>query len=159
MARINGLTAGAQSLGHDVLDVRGRVSLGGATLQPSVGFASAVGNQYVIVSNDGTDAVQGAFAGLAEGAFFQIGTLRFSITYRGGDGNDVVLRHENSASAFAERTVPRRFPPGVYRHRSIADAERLREEWQERDFQALWRRRGVDPERLSGNGPPRPGEG
>ena len=59
---------------------------------------------------------------------------------------------------FAERTVPRRFPPGVYRHRSIADAERLREEWQERDFQALWRRRGVDPERLSGNGPPRPGE-
>lgn len=55
--------------------------------------------------------------------------------------------------AFAERTVPRRLPPGVYRHRSIEDAERLREQWEEQDFRALWRSRGVDPERLSGRRP------
>lgn len=38
---------------------------------------------------------------------------------------------------FAARTVPRRFPPGVYRHRSIEDAEALRDKWEEADFQAL----------------------
>lgn len=38
---------------------------------------------------------------------------------------------------FAARTVPRHFPPGVYRHRSIEDAEALREKWEEADFRAL----------------------
>lgn len=31
------------------------------------------------------------------------------------------------AWSFAARTVPRHFPPGVYNHRSIEDAQRLRE--------------------------------
>ncbi len=30
----------------------------------------------------------------------------------------------------AERTVRPRFPPGVYRHRSIEDAKRLRTAWE-----------------------------
>ena len=38
---------------------------------------------------------------------------------------------------FAARTCPRRFPPGVYRHRSIEEAKALREKWEEADFQAL----------------------
>ena len=51
---------------------------------------------------------------------------------------------------FAERTCPKRFPPGVYRHRSIEDAQRLREVWEEANFRALWGRRGVKPEEVRG---------
>ncbi len=42
---------------------------------------------------------------------------------------------------FAARTVPRRFPPGVYRHRSIEEAKALKETWDEADFAALHERR------------------
>jgi hypothetical protein len=50
--------------------------------------------------------------------------------------------------SFAARTVPRHFPPGVYKHRSIEEAERLREAWEDADFKALWEHRGVKPEEL-----------
>jgi hypothetical protein len=42
---------------------------------------------------------------------------------------------------FAERTCQRRFPPGVYKHRSVEDADRLRDEWDEANFQAFWKRK------------------
>jgi hypothetical protein len=51
--------------------------------------------------------------------------------------------------SFAARTVPRHFPPGVFKHRSIEEAERLRDQWEEADFKALWERRGVKPGELS----------
>jgi hypothetical protein len=41
---------------------------------------------------------------------------------------------------FAERTCPRRFPPGVHKHRSIEQAQALRDLWEERDFRDFWRR-------------------
>jgi hypothetical protein len=41
---------------------------------------------------------------------------------------------------FAERTCPRSFPPGVYKHRTIEEAQALREKWQEADFDAYWKR-------------------
>lgn len=40
----------------------------------------------------------------------------------------------------AARSNPRRFPPGVYKHRSIESAQSLRDEWQTRDFEAFWER-------------------
>ena len=49
---------------------------------------------------------------------------------------------------FAERTCPKRFPPGVYRHRSIEDVQRQRAVWEEANFRALRERRGVKPEKL-----------
>jgi hypothetical protein len=42
---------------------------------------------------------------------------------------------------FARRTTKPRFPPGVYRHRSIEAANRLREEWDRANFEAFHRRR------------------
>ena len=42
---------------------------------------------------------------------------------------------------FAARTVPRRFPPGVYLHRSIEDAKALKERWEAADFAAFHERR------------------
>jgi hypothetical protein len=44
--------------------------------------------------------------------------------------------------SFADRTCPRRFPPGVYRHRSVEDAQRLRDAWEAANFRAFWARRG-----------------
>ena len=41
---------------------------------------------------------------------------------------------------FAERTCPRRFPPGVHKHRSVEEAQAQRERWEEKDFIAFWER-------------------
>jgi hypothetical protein len=42
--------------------------------------------------------------------------------------------------SFADRVCPLRFPPGVHKHRSIDDAQKLRERWQEANFAAYWER-------------------
>ena len=46
---------------------------------------------------------------------------------------------------FAAETCPRRFPPGVYRHRSIEEAKQQREVWEQANFRAFWERRTVKP--------------
>lgn len=81
------------------LVVGGSLDLADATLDAFLvsGFAPAVGTALVIVSNDATDAIRDTFRGLPEGAIFAIraggaSALVFSISYRGGDGNDVTLR-------------------------------------------------------------------
>lgn len=56
-------------------------------------------------------------------------------------GDPALWRAIESVWAFADRTCPRRFPPGVYRHHSIEDAERQREQWEQANFEAFWRRR------------------
>jgi autotransporter-associated beta strand protein len=85
---LNGLASGT---GYDQLSVNGVVNLSGGTLAGSVGFLSTAGNAFTIVLNDGTDSVQGTFAGLPQGAVFLLGGTAFSISYTGGTGNDVVL--------------------------------------------------------------------
>jgi autotransporter-associated beta strand protein len=88
-AEINGTTPGVNC---DQLDVVGGINLAGATLNVSLGFAGGVSNQFLLIKNDGTDAITGTFAGLAEGATFVAGGAQFKITYKGGSGsNDVVL--------------------------------------------------------------------
>lgn len=42
---------------------------------------------------------------------------------------------------FSRRTCPQHFPPGVYKHRSITDAEALREQWEAANFEAFQERR------------------
>ena len=95
-AELNGETPGT---GYDQLDVRGTVTLGGATLSLAVGLAPSAA-AFTIMLNDGTDAIAGTFAGLAEGATFAVDTRRFTITYRGGDGNDVVVTEVTPLSYF-----------------------------------------------------------
>jgi autotransporter-associated beta strand protein len=86
---LNGLIPGTNC---DLLNVSGSVSLGGAALNATLGFASAVSNHFTIIANNGTEAVTNTFAGLPEGARFNIGGTPFRISYRGGEGsNDVVL--------------------------------------------------------------------
>ncbi len=76
----------------DLLRVNGTVALGGNTLSLHVtAGAPGAGETFTIIDNDGTDAVSGTFAGLPEGATVTLGSATLTITYRGGDGNDVVL--------------------------------------------------------------------
>ncbi len=79
--------------GYDQLKVTGTVNVTNGTLQTTLynGFKPAAGQTYVIISNDGSDAVTGAFTGLAEGATFNVSGNVFEVSYKGGDGNDIVL--------------------------------------------------------------------
>jgi len=77
----------------DRLNVTGTVSLGGASLDIELhgGFTPAGGNSFLLIDNDGADAVTGAFSGFADGVAVTIGGLRYTVDYQGGDGNDVTL--------------------------------------------------------------------
>ena len=66
-------------------------------LTTSTGFNPQVGERFTIVFNNGTNRVNGTFAGLPENATVSLGVLRFHITYKGGpDGNNVVLTAINN---------------------------------------------------------------
>jgi hypothetical protein len=77
----------------DQLNVTGTVSLGNAVLSPTLygGFVPSIGNSFTIINNDGSDPVAGTFTGLSEGASVSLSGYKFTISYVGGTGNDVVL--------------------------------------------------------------------
>ena len=86
--------AGVNPSGHDQLDVTGTVTIGSnVTLDLPMfnSFTPSAGDSFTIISNDGADAVTGTFAGLAEGSVVSGSGWAATITYVGGDGNDVVL--------------------------------------------------------------------
>ncbi|MFD2113533.1 DUF4347 domain-containing protein, partial [Thiorhodococcus fuscus] len=93
---LGGTTVATQ---YDQVKVTGTVDLGGATLNAALinSFTPTSGDSFVIIDNDGSDAVTGTFSGLAEGASVTVGGTDFTISYVGGDGNDVVLTAFNSA--------------------------------------------------------------
>jgi autotransporter-associated beta strand protein len=75
------------------LAVTGTVTLGNATLNLTISqdVEMAPGLPLILIDNDGTDPVVGTFAGLPEGTAISQFGRKFSITYKGGDGNDVAL--------------------------------------------------------------------
>ncbi|BBO36057.1 right-handed parallel beta-helix repeat-containing protein [Lacipirellula parvula] len=85
---LNGTSA---TTNYDNFVVNGSVALNGATLDLSRGFAPAPGDSFVIAGNDGLDPVNGTFAGLAEGSVIYVSGIPFTLSYAGGDGNDVTL--------------------------------------------------------------------
>ena len=99
-----GVTPGNLANNYDQLQVTGSVSMAStAVLNVSAvnGFVPSPGQQFVILTNDGTDPVVGNFAGLGDNAlidnFLQSGWAA-RISYHGGDGNDIVLSVINRAS-------------------------------------------------------------
>lgn len=90
----------APGTGYDQIDVTGAVSIAG-NLDVSLygGFVPTAGQTYVIINNDAADAVSGTFAGLAQGAQFAADGQLFTISYTGGDGNDVVLTAQGAEPA------------------------------------------------------------
>jgi dienelactone hydrolase len=96
---LRGTTPGT---GYDQLKVHGTVATQNAYLTVNVGggFTPAAGQTFVIIDNDGADAVSGNFNSFCfgcfgtqytEGATITTGGFSFRISYHGGDGNDVVL--------------------------------------------------------------------
>ncbi len=88
--QINGYTPGS---GYSQISVNGSVSLSSATLTIVMDPAlqPVTGQQFVLITNDGSDAVIGTFNGLAEGGLLSVNGQQYSISYRGGTGNDVTL--------------------------------------------------------------------
>lgn len=69
------------------------IILNNATLEGIVleGFSMNAGDEFIIINNLSNTDVSGTFKDLPEGATFKISDGVFKITYKGGDGNDVVL--------------------------------------------------------------------
>ncbi len=56
-------------------------------------------------------------------------------------GDPALFRSIERTWEFADRTTRPYFPPGVYKHRSIEDACKLRETWAQANFEAFHERR------------------
>jgi fibronectin-binding autotransporter adhesin len=80
---------------YDSTTVIGTVALGTATtlnVSRLASYVPKVNDTFAIIVNDGTDAVTGTFAGLANGASFTVAGYTYQINYDAGvDGNDVLL--------------------------------------------------------------------
>ncbi len=73
------------------LNVAGSVDLTGLSLSISGSYTPTTGESFIIVNNDGTDAVTGTFNGLPEGSIVSVNGVNKRLTYTGGTGNDVAL--------------------------------------------------------------------
>ena len=84
--RVESATAGLG--GHDQLAIEGSLALGTAGVGVTLaiddnGYTAVAGDELIILVNDGTDAVIGTFAGLAEGASVGIGGATATDQLRG----------------------------------------------------------------------------
>jgi hypothetical protein len=89
------------------LNVVGSVEINNAALDVvSLGKETKPGDRFVIIDNDGTDPVRGAFASLPEGSVITVpGGAKLQISYEGGDGNDVELTRLHAPPQFQNRSV------------------------------------------------------
>ncbi len=96
-AELGGTTACS---GYDQIDVTGTVSLDDGNTPPVQGalqvslvsgFNPSAGQSFEIINNKGSSPVTDTFANLPEGSEFTVGKVTFKISYKGGDGNDVVI--------------------------------------------------------------------
>ena len=76
---------------YDNLVVNGIVDLGDAELEVNRGFSPTPGVSFTIIDNDGTDPVSNTFDGLDEGNMIMVAGVPMTVSYVGGDGNDVEL--------------------------------------------------------------------
>ena len=91
--------------GCDQINVAGTVNLANASLGVTSTRTNADSEVFVLIQNDGTDAVTGTFLNLSEGSQVTVGGVVYFITYRYnaetgqfGSGNDVALRVAGEAT-------------------------------------------------------------
>ncbi len=89
---------GTAGVDWDMVDVNGAVNLIGddgrsdSLLSVVLGFGPAVGDAFLVLDNDGSDAILGVFAnGGAIQAPYEGSLYRFTVNYAAGDGNDIAL--------------------------------------------------------------------
>ncbi|MBF0622908.1 MAG: DUF4347 domain-containing protein, partial [Magnetococcales bacterium] len=90
--------------GYDQLVVTGTVDITDATLSGTLinSFTPSADDVFTLINNDGSDAVTGTFDGLAEGDNYTFDNYTFSISYVGGDGNDVTLTYSGPTPTFSK---------------------------------------------------------
>lgn len=87
------LIAGPAAVDYDRLSVRGTLHLADAVFEPVFNaYVPSVGQSFVLIENDGTDAVTGRFLALPEGGLLLVNNLVFALSYQAGDGNDIALQ-------------------------------------------------------------------
>ena len=90
----------------------GAVTLGG-TLSVSLGFTPTIGQTFVILANDGVDAVNAVFAGLPQDGTLVVGSAPFRISYTGDTGNDVTLTYLGVTPTLTVSLSPDVFVGGI----------------------------------------------
>ena len=83
---------------YDQVDVTGTVTLAGSLDTILYSNITSTVDEFVIINNDGADSVIGTFVGLAEGATIVDGPISYTVSYVGGDGNDVTLTALNTTN-------------------------------------------------------------
>lgn len=91
---IHGDTPG---IGYDQVIVGGAAVFlsGNVTLDVTLSYGVTLGEEFMIIDNQGGNPTSGTFAGLSEGEYFLVSGNYFKVNYNAGDGNDVVLTREN----------------------------------------------------------------
>ena len=81
--------AGADN--YDRLAVNGTIDLTGVQLNARLFYSPGPADSFLLVDNQGVSAVEGTFEGYPERSGYGLGDRLRSLTYQGGDGNDVEL--------------------------------------------------------------------
>lgn len=110
----------------DQVQVTGTVALSGALSITIPAGAPAPGETFTLIDNDGSDAVSGTFSQLAEGSTVTVGANKFSISYHGGDGNDVVLTTSGGVKSWTGTNSAAWSDPGNWSPAGVpTDAEQM----------------------------------
>ncbi|WP_328774027.1 autotransporter [Streptomyces sp. NBC_00286] len=89
------------------LKVGGALRLGGKlVVEPASAPAGTPSKTVTVIDHTGKAKTKGTFKGLKEGAKVKLGKTEYQITYRGGDGNDVVLTTDKASPSATSRTAP-----------------------------------------------------
>ena len=97
-------TGGPSGYDETVVESGGAISLGGATLDVSLvnSFTPSIGETFTIINNETGGPVSGTFAGLGQGATFNVDGDLFEISYSSGG---VTLTDEGTAPCYCPGTL------------------------------------------------------
>lgn len=98
---------------YDQLIVNGTINLSGATLNVSLygSYAPNVGETFVVINNNGSDAVTGTFDDVSQGDIISVNNYLFRVSYTGGDGNDITLTVVSSTGTPNTGVAPKSLLP------------------------------------------------
>lgn len=135
-------SGGQLVVGGGTLRVGGKVALAGKldarSVTPSKAKADAntkadartKTNTVTLIDHSGKAKTTGTFTGLKEGAAVEVGKAKYRISYRGGDGNDVVLTAATTASPSATaRAAAESAVPKAARTQNAADESPIPRAW------------------------------
>lgn len=94
------------------LKVAGAVRLAGGLDFAALGAVGGPGDEITVIDHTGEGGVTGTFTGLREGTKVRLADNTYRISYRGGDGNDVVLTATKADASPKTRSAAGAGPDG-----------------------------------------------